>query len=174
MNKLIFLLVAVGSIAALIVGCSSRPSMRIGTYDSRAIAIAFGNSEEGRGFVTNLQVEMTKAKAAKNDSLIRHIEKTAETYQVLSHLRAFSVGSVTGILEKHKAEVNSVAKKAGVEVIVSKFELVYTGPDVDAVDVTLPLVRIFKPSAQALKWISDVPKHEPLPMLDVLMIPAAE
>lgn len=174
MNKLIVLLVALSSLAALIVGCSSRRSVRIGIYDSRAIAIAFGNSNEGREFVANLHAEMTKAKAAKNDSLIRHIEKTAETYQVLMHLRAFSVGSVADILEKYKAEVDLVAKEAGVQFIVSKFELIYTGAGVDTVDVTLPLARIFKPSEQALKWISEMPKHKTLPMLDVLMIPPEE
>ncbi|KPK64438.1 hypothetical protein AMJ83_01615 [candidate division WOR_3 bacterium SM23_42] len=174
MNRLVVLLGAGGSIAALIVSCSSRPNTRIGTYDSRAIAIAFGNSNEGMEFVANLHAEMTKARVAKNDSLIQHIEKTAETYQILSHLRAFSVGSVAEILEKHKAEVDLVAKEAGVQAIVSKHELIYMNAGVDTVDITLPLVRIFNASERALKWISDMPKHEPLPMLDVLLIPTEE
>jgi hypothetical protein len=122
----------------------------------------------------NLMTEMTKAKAANDDSLIQQIEKTAETYQVLSHLRAFSIGSVAEILEKHKAEVELVAKETGVQAIVSKYELVYTDTGVEAVDVTLPLTRIFEPSEQVLKWISEMPKHEPLPMLDVLMIAPEE
>ncbi|MCK4941450.1 hypothetical protein KAS45_05100 [candidate division WOR-3 bacterium] len=174
MNKRIVLLVALGSMVVLMVGCSSNPGMRIGIYDSRTVAVAHGNSDEGREYIMSLMTEMTKAKAANNDSLIRHIEKTAQTYQVLMHLRAFSVGSVADILEKHKAEVDLVAKEAGVQIIVSKFELIYTGTGVDTVDVTLPLVRIFKPSEQAMKGISEMPKHEPLGMLEVLMIPAEE
>ena len=174
MNKLLVLLVTLGSIVTPIVSCASPASIRIGIYDSRAIAIAYGNSNEFMEVISDLQAEMTKAKAAKDDSLVRHIEKTAELLQVLSHLRAFSVGSVADILEKHKAEVDLVAKETGVQVIVSKFELIYMATDVDTVDITLPLARIFKPSDKALKSISEVPKHEPLPMLEVLAIPPEE
>ncbi|MGB2867260.1 MAG: hypothetical protein WBD36_02315 [Bacteroidota bacterium] len=171
MNKLVVLLIALGCIAVLIVGFSSPAATKIGTYDSRAVAIAFSNSAEGMEFVTHLRDEMSKAKAAKNDSLIREIEKSAQMQQVLAHLRAFSTASVAEILEKHKAEVEVVAKEAGVQLIVSKFELAYSS-DVETVDLTLPLARIFKPREQVLQWLGDLGKHQPMPMLDVLMIPA--
>ena len=174
MKRLMIPLAALGLIALLVAGCSTSPTLRVGTYDSRAIAIAFSNSQEGMDFVASLQAEMAKASEAKNDSLVRSIEKTAMTYQILSHLRAFSLGSVSDILGKHKAEVDVVAKEAGVSVMVSKFELMCTRAGVDTVDVTLPLVQIFKPQEQALKWISDIRKQEPMPMLDVLAIPPEE
>ena len=172
MKRLIVLLLTLGCLAALIVGFSSPSGMRIGTYDSRAVAVAWGNSSEGMEFVSHLRAEMSKAKAAKNDSLIREVEKSAQMQQVLAHLRAFSTASVADILDKHKAEVDAVAKEAGVQVIVSKFELVYAGADADTVDVTLPLARIFKPREQVLQWLTGIAKQEPMPMLDVLMIPA--
>jgi hypothetical protein len=146
----------------------------IGTYDPRAIGIAFGNSTECTEFVADCKAQMTQAKAAKNDSLIRQIEKKGEAFQVLAHLRGFSVGSVADILEKHKAEVESVAREAGVRAIVSKFELIHTGTGADVVDVTLPLARIFKPSEQVLRSISQLRDQPPLPMLDALLIPAEE
>ena len=153
---------------------SSPTSVRIGTYDSRAIAIVFVNSAEHTKLLADLQAEMTEAKAAKNDTLARQKAKTIEAYQVLTHLRGFSVGSVADILQKHKAEVDSVAREAGVRTIVSKFELLQTGTGADVVDVTLPLARIFKPSEQQLKWISQLQDQQPLPMLDGLLIPAEE
>ncbi|MGB7056008.1 MAG: hypothetical protein WBE28_11890 [bacterium] len=174
MNRSIGLLAAIGIITALIMGCASSTGVRIGVYDSRAIAIAHGNSNEGREFIMSLMSEMSKAKADKNDSLMQHIEKKAKMYQVLSHLRAFSVGSVADILEKHKAEVDQVAKEAGVQVVVSKFELIYTGSGVEIIDVTIPLARIFKPSDQAMQTISGIQEHEVMLMLDVLMIPPEE
>jgi hypothetical protein len=148
--------------------------MRVGAYDSRAIAIVFVNSAEHRKSLADLQAEMTEAKTAKNDTLTRQKTKTMAAYQVLMHLRGFSVGSVTDILEKHKAEVDSVAREAGVRIIVSKFELIPTGSGADVVDVTLPLARIFKPSEQQLKLISQLQGQQPLPMLDVLLTPAEE
>ena len=174
MNKLIVMLIALGCIAALVVGCSSSPSKRIGTYDSRAIVFAFAGSNEGMEFITNLRAEWTKAKAAKNDSLIRHIERTAAAQQQLDHLRGFSVGSVAEILEKHKAQVDSVAKEVGVRIIVSKFELILTGTGVDTVDVTVPLARIFITPGQVRNWVSQPPKQKPLPMLEALAIPPEE
>ena len=146
----------------------------IGTYDSRAIGIVFGNSVECTKFLADCKSQMSEAKAVKNNSLIRQIEKKRNAFQVLAHLRGFSVGSVAEVLQKHKAEVDSVAKEAGVGAIVSKFELIPTGSGADVVDVTLPLARIFKPSEQQLKWISQLQDQQPLPMLDALLIPAED
>ena len=174
MYKCMCLSVALGLIIGLVLSCSSSSTLRIGVYDSRAIAIAHANSSEGREFVMNLMTEMSQAKAEKNDSMMQHIEKKAKTYQVLSHLRAFSVGSVADMLEKHKAEVDSIAREAGVQLIVSKFELVYTGSGVEMVDVTLPLALMFKPSEQIIQMISGIGEHEVMPMLDVLTIPVEE
>lgn len=174
MYKSICLSLSLGLIIGPVVGCSSSSTLRIGVYDSRAIAIAHGNSSEGREFIMNLMTEMSQAKAEKNDSLMLHIERKAKMYQVLSHLRAFSVGSVVDILEKHKSEVDQVAKEAGVQLIVSKFELVYAGSGVETVDVTLPLALMFKPSEQIMQMISGIAEHEVMPMLDVLTIPVEE
>lgn len=139
MTKLIVSLVVLGCIVTLFVGFSSPSRMHIGTDDSRAFAIAVANSNEGMEFVANLRAEWTKAKVANNDSLIRQVENKGGVHQVLNHLRAFSVGSVADILEKHKAEVELLAREAKVEVIVSKFELIYSSTSVDTVDVTLPI-----------------------------------
>ena len=171
MNKLLVLLIALGCIAALVVGCSSSPTKRIGTYDSRAIASAFVGSNEGMEFITNPPAEWTKAKAARNDSLIRHIERTAAAWARLNRLRVFSVGSVADILEKHKAQVDSVARAAGVRIIVSKFELILTGTGVDTVDVTVPLARIFITPGQVRNWVSQTPTQKPISMLEALAIP---
>jgi hypothetical protein len=171
MKRLTVPLAALGVTVALIVGFSARSTTRIGIYDSRAIAIAFGNSSEGMEFVRNLRHQMSEAKAAKNDSLIGSLENTGNMYQVLNHLRAFSSASVSEILSKHTAGIELVAKEARVQVIVSKFELIYSDAEIDTVDVTLPLVRLFKPREEALKWIYELPKHKPLPMLEVLAIP---
>lgn len=171
MKTLTVSLATLGVIVVLVVGFSARSTTRVGTYDSRAIAIAFGNSTEGMEFVKDLRYKMSKAKAAKNDSLVRSIENTGKMYQVLGHLRAFSVASVSEILSRHTADLSSAAKEAGVSLIVSKFELNYCGAEIDTVDVTLALVRLFKPREQALRWISELPKHEPISMLDVLAMP---
>jgi len=155
-------------------GFTSEPATRIGVYDSRAVAIAQANSSEGAAFVKSLRADYDKAKAAKDDKLVKETELKGKSYQVLGHLRAFSIGSVSEILALHKAEVGKIAQEAGVSAVVSKYELMVVGPDVETVDVTAQLCKMFNPTDQAMKWIADVPNHQPLSMLDVLTIPAEQ
>ena len=172
MKKIIAVLAVMGVASMLVVGFTRQSRPRIGTYDSRAIAIAYGNSSEAREFIVGLQSEMAKARAAGNDALAREIEQKAKAHQILGHLQAFSIGSVAEILEKHKSEVEQIAKEARVEAMVSTYELAYLGGGIETVDLTAPLTRIFKPNGQVMRWIEEVPQHKPLPMLDVLQIPA--
>jgi Skp family chaperone for outer membrane proteins len=159
---------------ALAAGFTSQPATRIGVYDSRAIAIAYGNSNEMKEFIGGLRTDLAKAKDAKDEKKANEIELKGRTAQVLAHLQAFSIGSVAEILAKHKSEVNEIAKELKVEAIVSKYELMCLGSGVETVDVTAQLCKIFNPSDQAMKWIADVPNHQPLPMLDVLLLPAEQ
>lgn len=158
----------------LVFGLTSQPAMRIGVYDSRSIAIAYGNSNEMKEFITALRTDLAKAKDTKDEKKAREIEQKGKTAQVLAHLQAFSIGSVAEILVLHKAEVEEIAREAGVAAVVSKHEVMFLGSGVETVDVTAQLCKIFKPSDQALKWIADVPNHQPVPMLDVLLIPAEQ
>ncbi len=174
MKKLILTMVAVILGAIIFLGSSRHPGTRIGTNDSRAIAVAYGNSSEGMEYVKGLFADIKKAKDAKSDSLVKVAEQRARTFQILSHLLAFSTGSVSEILERHKSEVDAVAKEAGVDLIVSKFELNYAGPGIDTVDVTPQLVRMFKPSERVKQWLAGMAGQKPLPMLETLMIPPEE
>jgi len=168
------LLMTLGLATECIAGSPSNPSMRIGAYDSRAVAIAFANSKEGTAFVADLHAKMMKAMETKDDTLIQQVKTTAQAYQLLNHLRGFSVGSVADILQKHRADVEAIAEETGVFIIVSKYELIHTDPDVDVVDVTMHLVNIWEPSDRVLGWISELPQQEPLSMLEVLALPTEE
>ena len=172
MKHIIVLIVSLSVIVLLIVGFSAGPKTRIGVFDSRAIAIAHANSSEGGALVAGLRADMEKAKAAKNDALVKEIGEKGKTNQILSHLRAFSIGSVAEILEKHKSEIAQIAKRAGVEAIVSKFEMPYLGNGIETVDVTQEMVGMFKTTEQGKKWAAEVANHEPMLMLEVLAIPA--
>lgn len=158
----------------LAVGFTTQPVIRIGVYDSRAVAVAQANSSEGGQFLAALRADYAKAKAAKDDKLVKELEQKGKTYQVLAHLRAFSIGSVAEILAVHKSEVEKIGQEAGVSAIVSKHELLFAGVGVETVDVTTQLCKIFKPSDQAMKWIADIPNHQPLSMLEVLLTPAEQ
>ena len=54
MKRILPLLTAVSVLFLLLYGFAAKPAVRIGAFDSRAIAIAHANSPEGREFVMNL------------------------------------------------------------------------------------------------------------------------
>lgn len=149
-------------------------TVQIGTYDSRAIAIAYGNSEEGQAAITSLMKEFHSAKEAKNDSLVGALELRAQMHQKLMHMRAFSTAPVDEFFQAHAADVAAIARKAGVEAVVPEFELLWYGDGVETVDLTSELAAIFHPTEQGMKWAEQCRASKPLPLLDVLMIPANE
>ncbi len=155
----------------LVAGSTAQHKLRIGVYDSRSIAIAYGNSNEMKEFIGSLRADLAKAKDAKDENKAKEIELKGRTAQVLGHLQAFSIGSVAEILAKHNPEIDQIAKDMKLEAIVAKHELMCLGAGAETVDLTSRLVQIFKPGAQAMKWIEGVPAQKPLPMLEVLSIP---
>lgn len=85
------------------------------------------------------------------------------------HKRTFSTASVADILEKVKTELPKIAEKAGVDIIVSKWEAVYKNPSIEIVDITSHLVKLFNPDEKTLKTIEDLRKQIPIPLVKLLI-----
>ncbi len=146
---------------------SQTNKLRIGVYDSRAIAIAYGNSTAFRESMKPIQAEYEKAKNEQNDKRMKEINAQMKLQQRRLHEQGFSTGSVAGYLAKVKDSLPEVAKKAGVQVIVSKWELNHRSPDVEVVEVTDELVALFHPSEKVLGWVKDLKNHPPMPLEEI-------
>jgi Skp family chaperone for outer membrane proteins len=143
---------------------SKENTLRIGVYDSRAIAVAWGNSAEFRKSLDAVRADYTKAKAAKDDKRAKELGDQMKAQQRRAHEQAFSTGSIGNIMAKIKDSLPAVAKKAGVDLIVSKWEVNYQSPGIKVVDVTDDLVALFHASAKGLKWAKDIQTRPPLPI----------
>jgi hypothetical protein len=139
-------------------------TLRIGVYDSRAIAVAWGNSAEFRKSLDAVTADYKKAKEAKDDKRVKEIEAQMKAKQRRAHEQGFSTGSVANIMATIKDSLPAVAKKAGVDVIASKWEVNYQAPGIKAVDVTDDLVALFHVSAKGLEWTKGIKDHAPLPI----------
>jgi hypothetical protein len=139
-------------------------TLRVGVYDSRAVAVAYGNSAEFRKSLEAVTADYKKAKEAKDDKRVKEIETQMKARQRRAHEQGFSTGSVATIMAKIKDSLPAVAKKAGVDLIVSKWELSYQSPNVQVVDVTDDLVALFQVSEKGLAWAKDIRNHPPLPI----------
>ena len=143
---------------------SKETTLRIGVYDSRAIAVAYGNSAEFRKSLEGITADYKKAKEAKDDKRVKEIETQMKAKQRRAHEQGFSTGSVAPIMAKIKDSLPAVAKKAGVDVIVSKWEVNYQSPGIKVVDVTDDLVALFQVSAKGLEWVKGIKDHAPVPI----------
>ena len=157
------MLAAAASCAAPPAAAQDAKPLRIGVFDSRAVALAYGNSDEFQRIVQGMRAEYDKAKAANDDSRAKDLETEGQWSQVRLHQQAFSTGPVSGILAKFKDKLPAIAAQAGVSLIVSKWEVQFSNPAVETVDVTVPIVKLFDPSDKVLAWVAEMKTQAPIP-----------
>lgn len=141
------------------------PKVRIGTYDARAVAVAYAHSELNNQQVKEKMQELKDAEAREDAKRVKELKAWGEAHQWLLHMQGFAGAPVEDILARKKDEVAAVAKAAGVEAIARKAD--YTAANVEVVDVTDELVKLFKPSEKALKTIAEVRKHPAMGMAEL-------
>ncbi|MCC6581141.1 MAG: hypothetical protein IT440_11940 [Phycisphaeraceae bacterium] len=137
----------------------------VGTYDSRAVALAYYHSDNARRLnepVHAAQLRYDKAKAAGDKAAMEKIEQEMQHGQAKLHAKVFGSAPIPEVLEAIHDQLPGIAKEAGVDLLVSKWDVAYRKPEVKCVDVTMTLVMLFQPSEKTLKIVADIPKHTPL------------
>ncbi len=163
------------ALATLMLAATLLPSalaqpLRIGTYDSRAVALAWYNSAEGRNDLGALHAALREAKARKNAARITELEALGPARQQLMHQQVFSNGSILNLLPALGQRIEAAAKAAGVAVAVSRWEVAWNDASIERVDLTAAIVDAIAPDAKARRWIADMKTKEPLPLVDALAI----
>jgi Skp family chaperone for outer membrane proteins len=141
---------------------TEKAKLRVGTFDSRAIAIAYVRTDDFKQALQKMKEEHKKAKAEGDEKKVKELEAKGQAGQQLLHTQGFSTASVGEYLEHVKDKIPAVAKEVGVDVIVSKWDMVYQSPDAEFVDVTDQLVKLFKPDEKTLKIGEDLRKIPPI------------
>ena len=70
-------------------------------------------------------------------------------------------------MERIKGKIPEIAKQANVEVIISKWNIVYQRSGVEFVDVTAFIVKPFNPDEETLKTVKDIQKKDPVSLEDL-------
>ena len=138
--------------------------VHIGTYDSRAIAVAYAPSRFNP--VKEKMAEFEKAKAAGDAAKMKELQTWGEQFQRQLHFQGFGRVPVDDLLAPVKEHVARLGRERGLAAITMSCE--FTGPDVELVDVTDDLVKLFEPSEKTLDMVRQVRKvpPTPLPQLD--------
>jgi hypothetical protein len=144
---------------SLLVGVETASArVRVGTYDNRAVAVAYAASKYNP--VGEKMKEHQAAKAAGNDGRVKELEAWGAQHQRQLHRQGFCRVPVDDLLAHVKDKLPEVAEKAEVSAIVLQGEYLASGTE--AVDVTDALVQLFEPSAKTLKTIAGLRKKPPV------------
>lgn len=141
---------------------------RIGVFDSRMVALAYYNSEPQRAAIRQMAADLRDAKAAGDDAKVKDLQFQGPALQNLMHYQVFSTASIPNVMEKLAPALPQVAERAGVALIVSKWEVSYQRNDVEHVDVTDALVGQFNPNETVQKWIAEGAMKQPVPLLQLV------
>jgi hypothetical protein len=132
--------------------------LRIGTYDSRAIAVAFAHSEYMP--VAGKMRELDEAKAAGDTERVKELEAWFPAYQRELHRMGFCRVPVDDLLKPIQDRLAGVALQAGVDAIV--FDCNYSSPDAEVVDVTRDLVSLYDPDDEVWRIVDELVKIAPI------------
>lgn len=139
-------------------------TVRIGVYDSRAVALAYSRLPESAARLQKLQQAHAAAKAGGDAKRMHALEAEGQAEQVRLHLMVFSTAGVGHLLAPVRDQLPGLAREAGVEALVSKWDLPFVGAGVDTVDVTLAMVTLFHPDARTLEAVAQLRKTLPVPL----------
>jgi hypothetical protein len=147
---------------------SSAAKLRVGVYDSRAIAVAFGNSEAWQATagkqLAAMRAEYNAAKAAGDQKRVAELEAQGKAQQTLLHKQGFSTAPVDDILRNIQDKIPEIARTAGVSAVVSKWDkdALAKYKAAELIDITMPLVNAFHPTDRQLKFAIDIQKQTPI------------
>lgn len=147
--------------------------IRIGTYDSRAVAVAYGRSEAGMQRFKQLRQAHADAEKAGDAKRLDQLKKQAEAMQVRMHLQTFSDGPVDDVIEAVRDRLPEIARKMNVAAIARTADY-HDAPTVELVDVTSELVALFHPDKQTLQIVKKLRQTKPLAIEEVAQMPVVK
>jgi hypothetical protein len=134
---------------------------KVGTFDSRGVALAFYNSEYWAGVLKAKRAELESEKRAGNKEKVAELEKWGQGQQDLAHQQVFGSAPIPNVLEHLAPAFPEIAKAAAVPVIVS--DVRYADSSVQKVDVTMHILDWLKSSDRTramVKSLKNVPPSE--------------
>ncbi len=137
--------------------------LKIGTYDSRAIAIAWAASIHNP--VGEKMKEYEAAKKAKDQAKIKELEAWGPSHQKQLHFQGFGRVPVDELLvpvhlqiQEYLAEKDFIAVTMACDQVSDRVEII---------DITLDLVQLFDPSERTLESVKQVMRHKPLTLVEL-------
>jgi len=134
--------------------------LRVGVYDSRAVALAYGRSGEFEARISTLKADRAAAGAAGDSVRVKELGAEGSWLQERMHMQVFGNLPVDDILEGRGELIAEVARSTGVEVIVPS--VAWSGEAVEIVDVTEGFAKQFGADEQTLEMVRQMKTVDPV------------
>jgi hypothetical protein len=137
--------------------------VKIGTYDSRVVVLAYSTSDQFR--------EKMKRESDESDVLMKSkdtvkMKEGAMKMITMSHLlerSVFTALPASFVIDLVRDKFPEIAKKAGVSMIVSKWDLNYSDPSITIIDLTDQVAALFDPEGKGAETAKEITKQAPMP-----------
>lgn len=148
-------------------GCSADDGdeIRVGIFNTRAVALAWGRSDAFQDWVTDLRRRASDAEAAEDAGLVEEIGSEAAAQQDRLHRQVFGDDPIDDVLERMAEALPAIAVAAGVDIIDN--DLLYHGPSVRFVDITEAMAAHWEPSEETERLIDELLETEPVDVDDL-------
>ena len=152
-------------IAVMAAPLAAQQTVRVGVYDTRAIAVAYTHSTQMQTPLRAKMKEMEAAKAAGDKAKVKELDEWGQARQRQLHRQGFGRVPVSDLLACVKGRLPEVAARAGVQVIAADTD--YVAPGVETVDITNELVQLYDPSPRVLAIVKDMKGKPPLDLDEI-------
>jgi hypothetical protein len=145
----------------------TKASVKIGTYDSRIVTFAWSRSDYFKQHMIKFNQQNDSATIAHDTARVKELTIGIFSYQHLLHQMIFSNGSIGIVMAIVKDKLPGLAKTAGVSVILSKWELNFSDPSIEIVDLTSQVAQLFQPKVNIDQMSKDISAQQPIPIDEV-------
>lgn len=144
--------------------------IRVGTYESRAVAIAYAASRFN--LLKDKMADYERAKATGDQERMKELEILGKEHQRQLHFQGFGRVPVGDLLELVKEQVAKIGRERRLAAITMSCD--FTSNEVELVDITDELVKLFEPSEKTLEHVRQIRKVKPIPLTQLGGVPARE
>jgi hypothetical protein len=136
---------------------------RIGIYDNRAITLAYVGSRFNP--VEEKRREHAKAKAAGDQAKVKELEEWGPKFQRQLHFQGFGRAPVDDLLEPVKEQLAKLARDKKLAAVTMSCN--FTGEQVELVDITDDLVKLYDPDEHTLQAVREIRKTKPVNLAEL-------
>lgn len=130
------------------------PTLKVGTFDSRCVAFAYGKTDAFMKHVGELKREYAEAKADGDTDRMAELEAAGKGLQHEMHLMVFCGAPIPDVLDRVRDRIPEAAAAAGVDLIVEG--VLFEGPGVEVVDVSAEMAALFTDSPEVLAMLPEI------------------